>query len=330
MDAFDAMALKYAGVADTPDLIRFVLNVYFKEATMENIMVVRGVSSVDGATIGPVGVYIDGINYPLQFMHNLELLDVERVEFLRGPQGTLYGRNTESGVLNIVTREPGNAFSGTVEATYSIFDTSHGMIPEYEAGVSLDIPVLKDRFFLGIDGRGIISDGFMKNTRTGQDDATKIDRRNIKANALWLPNNNLSVSLVVDAFEYDDGQGLYRVFTSDDGLKNDNPTEMRGFHDSTLDQEGAGQALKIEYEADAFDLVSITGHRDYDQYSVLGSGVGVYDYGKNIWEFDDRFLSQEVRLTSKPDAGPFEWLVGVYGFKEDTDITLSIKPLGDT
>ena len=323
MDAFDAMNLEDAGVRNMPDLIRFVPNVYFKEATMENIMVVRGVSSVDGAIIGPVGVYIDGINYPLQFMHNLELLDIERVEFLRGPQGTLYGRNTESGVLNIVTREPGNEFSGTVKATYGLFDTSHGMIPEYEAGVSLDIPVIKDTFFLGIDGQGIKSDGFMKNTRSGKEDAARIDRKNVKAGALWLPSDRLSVSFTADTYEYDDGQGLYRIFTSDGELRNDNPTEMKGFHDSTLNQEGSGQALKIEYEADAFDLVSVTGHRAYDQYSVLGSGVGVADYGRNVWEFDDRFLSQELRFSSKENSGPFEWLVGVYGFKEETDIYFS-------
>lgn len=323
MDAFDAMDLADAGVGNTPDLIRFVPNVYLKEATMENIMVVRGVSSVDGATIGPVGVYIDGINYPLQFMHNLELLDIERVEFLRGPQGTLYGRNTESGVLNIVTREPGSEFSGTVKATYGMFDTSHGMVPKYEAGVSLDIPVVKDTLFLGIDGQGIKSDGFMKNTRSGKEDAAQIDRKSVKANALWLPSDRLSVSLIADAYEYDDKQGLYRIFASDGGLKNDNPTEMRGFYDSTLDQEGSGQALKVEYEADAFDLVSVTGHRNYDQYSVLGSGVGVEDYGKNVWEFDDRFLSQELRISSKENSGPFEWLAGVYGFKEETDICFS-------
>ncbi len=323
MDAFDAMALEDAGIDNTPDLIRLVPNVYFKQATMENIMVVRGVSSVDGATIGPVGVYIDGINYPLQFMHNLEFLDVERVEFLRGPQGTLYGRNTESGVLNIVTREPSNQVGGMVKATCGMYDTSHGTVPEYQVGVGLDIPVVKDRFFIGIDAQGIKSDGFMKNTRTGDEDAARTDRRNIKADVLWLPSDRLSVLLTADVFEYDDGQGLYRIFTSDDGLKNDNPTEMRGFYDSTLDQEGSGQALKVEYEADAFDLVSVTGHRAYDQYSCLGSGVGVENYGKNTWDFDDRFLSQEVRISSKESSGPFEWLLGVYGFNEKTDIDFS-------
>jgi len=140
---------------------------------------------------------------------------------------------------------------------------------------------------------------------------------------LWLPGDRLSVTFTADACEYDDGQGLYRVFTSDGGLKNDNPTEMRGFHDAILDQEGSGQALKVEYGADAFDLVSVTGHRDYDQHSVLGSGVGVADYGKNVWAFDDRFLSQELRISSKQDSGPFEWLAGVYGFKEETDVYFS-------
>ena len=323
MNAFDSIDLENAGIDNTPDMARFIPNVYFKEATMENIIVVRGVSSVDGSTIGPVGVYIDDINYPLHFMHNMELLNVERIEMLRGPQGTLYGRNTESGVLNIVTRQPGNEFKGTIKGSLGYYDTSHGNVPEYKASASFDIPVLKEKLFLGLNTNFSISDGFMKNRRSGKEDSASLNRKNFRGSAKWIANDRLEFSLIADSSDYDDKQGLYRVFVSKDGLKNDKNTENRGFYNTELDQESSGQVLKGKFKGENFDLLSITGKRNYKQFSVLGSGVGVENYGKNIWDFNDDFYSQEFRFSSKKDSGPFEWLLGFYGFMENTDIDFS-------
>lgn len=323
MNAFDSIDLENAGIDNTPEITRFIPNVYFKEATMENIIVVRGVSSVDGSTIGPVGVYIDDINYPLHFMHNIELLNVERIEMLRGPQGTLYGRNTESGVLNIVTRQPGNEFQGTIKGSLGYYDTSHGNIPEYKASVSFDIPALKQNLFIGLDTNFSISDGFMKNRRFGKEDSASLNRKNLRGSARWIANDRLEFSFIADSSDYDDKQGLYRVFTSKDGLKNDENTENRGFFETQLDQKSSGQVLKAKFKGSKFDLLSITGKRNYEQFSILGSGVGIQNYGKNIWKFNDDFYSQEFRFSSKNNSAPFEWLLGFYGFMEDTDIDFS-------
>ncbi|KIX10959.1 TonB-dependent receptor [Dethiosulfatarculus sandiegensis] len=323
MNAFNSMDLEDAGIESTPEVTRYIPNVYFKEATMENIIVVRGVSSVDGATVSPTGVYVDDINYPLLFMHNLQLLNVERVELLRGPQGTLYGRNTESGVLNIITKQPGNTLKGSVKGSYSFYDTSHGFIPKYQLNGNIDVPIVEDKLFLGVAGVGIMSDGFMKNVRLDKDDAAEIDRSSFRACARWLPTERLEMSLIADASDFSDKQGLYRVFTSQGGLKNNTNTETSGFYESNLDQKNSGQVLKAKYLGEIFDFVSITGRRDYNNSSTLGSGVGLVDYGRNDWEYDDQFLSQEFRISSKDNSGPLEWLLGLYGFKEETDIYFS-------
>ncbi len=320
MNAFDAMEIESAGMENVSEMTRFVPNVFFKKATMENIIVVRGVSSVDASTVGPLGVYIDDVNYPLHFMHNINLFDVERVELLRGPQGTLYGRNTESGVLNIVTRKPDNQFRGSITGTYGVYDTSHGNVPEWQTGIGISGPVIKDTLFMGISAQIKQGDGFMKNTRLDSEDAAGIDHQNLRGSARWMASDRLELSLMADYGLSDDKQGLYRIFTSEGGLKNDKNTEMRGFYDSTLEQEGSGQIFKARYEADSFDLLSITGRREYRQDSLLGTGVGLNDYGDNKWRFDDTLLSQEIRVSSKNEKGNLEWLLGVYGFQEETDI----------
>ncbi|MCP4117052.1 MAG: TonB-dependent receptor [Desulfobacteraceae bacterium] len=323
MDAFDAVEIESAGMDTTAEMTRYVPNVFFKKATMENIIVVRGVSSVDASTVGPVGVYIDDVNYPLHFMHNIDLFDVERVELLRGPQGTLYGRNTESGVLNVVTRKPDNEFRGSITGTYSVYDTSHGAVPEWRTGMGVSGPVIKDRLFMGISARMEQGDGFMENTRLDSEDAAETDHRNLRGSVRWMASDRLELSFMADYGKFDDKQGLYRIFSSEGGLKNDDHTEMRGFYDTKLDQEGSGQIFKAGYDADSFDLLAITGRREYKQDSILGTGVGLSDYGDNKWRFDDTMLSQEVRISSKNENRKLEWLLGVYGFKEETDIYFS-------
>lgn len=323
MNTFDNIEIRDAGISSTSEITRFVPNVFFKKATMENIIVVRGVSSVDASTVGPVGVYIDDINYPLHFMHNIDLFDVERLELLRGPQGTLYGRNAESGVLNIVTKQPNDDFQAEVKADYGFYDTSHGNIPTWKTGVSLSGPIIKDKLYMGLSVQVEESDGYMKNNRLDREDAAGIDHQNVRGTIRWEVSDRLELSLVADNSVLDDKQDLYRIFVSDGGLKNSDREETNGFYDSNMKQEGSGQIVKIKYAANTFDLLSITGKRDYSQDSKLGTSVGLYDMGVNVWEFDDKLLSQEIRLSSKEDRKKLKWLLGFYVFNEDTDIYFS-------
>ncbi len=189
MNTFDAMEIEDAGMDTTSEMTRFIPNVFFKKATMENIIVIRGVSSVDASTVGPVGIYIDDVNYPLHFMHNINLFDIERVEVLRGPQGTLYGRNAESGVLNIVTTQPDNQFRGKITGEYSFYDTSHGNIPKWRTGLSISGPMIKDTLFMGISAQVENSDGFMKNTRLDTEDAAETDQQNLRGNVRWTTSD---------------------------------------------------------------------------------------------------------------------------------------------
>lgn len=323
MNALSAIELESAGIGTTSESMRYIPNVNFKTATMENIMVIRGVSSVDGAIVGPVGVYVDDVSYPLHFMHNFDLLDVERLELLRGPQGTLYGRNTEAGVLKIETQQPDNQVAGKVVAEYGFHDTSHGSIPHWKSAFSLRGPVVEDTLFMGVSGQLAKSDGFMENTRLGTDEAAAIDHQNLRANVVWRPAAQWEISFIADYSLHDDKQGLYRIFSSDQGLKDDENTETRGFYDSKWEQKSSGQVLKVCYEGLDVKVLSITGRRDYEQDSMLGTGVGLYNYGNNLWQFDDDYLSQEIRISSQSETSPLRWLMGIYGFHEETNINFS-------
>ena len=76
-----------------------------------------------GSLYGPAGFYVDDVSYSIPQMRNPALFDIERIEVLKGPQGTLYGRNSESGVINIITKQPDNQLRGKVFGEYGYYDT---------------------------------------------------------------------------------------------------------------------------------------------------------------------------------------------------------------
>ena len=108
LDVFSDLVIKDAGIEKTDDLVRLCPNVHMMDRSCEHIVVIRGISPFRGSTYSPAGFYVDDVSYPLSYMTNPDLLDIRRIEILKGPQGTLYGRNTLSGLVNVVTRKPDN------------------------------------------------------------------------------------------------------------------------------------------------------------------------------------------------------------------------------
>ncbi|NCC84952.1 MAG: TonB-dependent receptor, partial [Clostridia bacterium] len=120
MDVFSDFQLEDAGMDNAMDLVGFSSNLHLHQHNaFQNLIVIRGISTSQASLYSPAGFYIDDVCYPSQFMPNLELYDIERAEVLKGPQGTLYGRNAESGVVNIVTKQPDDTFRAKALTEYS-------------------------------------------------------------------------------------------------------------------------------------------------------------------------------------------------------------------
>lgn len=165
ISAFSSDQLEAQGITSTLQLGQYVPNLFAFNNTglgSANGYYLRGLGNTESiATFDPpVGTYVDDIYLSRQNANNLSFLDVERVEVLRGPQGTLFGRNTTGGAISVIMRDPGDTVGGYFEVGYGRFQRILGR-------ASIDIP-LTDSFAVKVSGFWDNDAGYAKNTTVGE------------------------------------------------------------------------------------------------------------------------------------------------------------------
>ena len=157
----------------------------------------RGVSMNDWSfnQTGPVAVYLDEGYKGNPSLLAVPFFDLERVEVLRGPQGTLYGKNTTGGAVNFITRQPTMENEGTVTVGAGNYGLS-----EVEAAFNA---VLSDVLAVRLAGTYAQQDGWLKNVTPGIDDANSIDEHGVRLSVLWQPQDNLEVLLRASSAQSD-------------------------------------------------------------------------------------------------------------------------------
>ncbi len=165
ISAFSADQLEAQGVSNTLQLGQYVPNLVAQNNTglgSANAYFLRGLGNTETiATFDPpVGTYVDDIYISRQNANNLSLFDVERVEVLRGPQGTLFGRNTTGGAINVIMRKPGDKISGYAEIGYGSYNKKL-------ARGSIDLP-LASTLAVKVSGYWQDDKGYVRNVTTGE------------------------------------------------------------------------------------------------------------------------------------------------------------------
>jgi iron complex outermembrane receptor protein len=163
--AFSAEALESRNVTDTLDIVQYVPSLIGHNNTglgSANTYFLRGAGTTESLATqdAPVGTYIDDIYISRQSANNFSLFNVDRIEVLRGPQGTLFGRNTTGGAINVLLKKPGVTFGGFGEASYGRFDRR-----AVRAGV--DLPV-SENVLTSLAAYFIEDDGYVDNITTGE------------------------------------------------------------------------------------------------------------------------------------------------------------------
>ena len=165
VSAFSADLLSQRGISTPLQLIQYVPNLFGSNNTglgSANAYYIRGLGNTETiATFDPpVGTYVDDIYMSRQNGNNFAFFDIDRIEVLRGPQGTLFGRNTTGGAVNVIMKRPSETLGGYIEAAYGAYDK------KLIRG-SIDLP-LSDGIQMKISGYFQDDDGYVRNTTTGE------------------------------------------------------------------------------------------------------------------------------------------------------------------
>ncbi len=312
--------IKDAVIEATHDIQNFVPNMKTGAAGSRgyyNLISIRGISNTGIGDPG-VALYIDDIPYTDTYIFNTPIFDVDRIEVLKGPQGTLYGKNTEAGAINIVTKQPGNKIGGWASVELGTYDYIKG-------AASLDVPVIADTLAFRITGFADRRNGYIKNVTNDSD----VDGQQTKAGrigAYYTPTDDLSINLNLSYTDMDDG-GFPLVPMNKDKYAEGTGIGSLGDFEIAKNYEGESKSqdilssLKVKYEMDALDIIAVTGLRSNDNKLTLDGDATPAPMFIGFNSNDATAFTQEVRFISKPEITDFKWIIGAFYGNEDKDIS---------
>lgn len=284
----------------------------------------RGInSSDDGAGLdNSVSLFLDGIYIGRGASINFDMFDLERIEVLKGPQGTLFGRNSIGGAISVVTEKPADEFGGKVGLTVG----NEGIL-RYQGFITGPI---SDNLFGKIVVNHREHDGFVDNVLLGTELQDE-DQTSVRAQLRWT-GDNVEWLLSADTMD-DDRADIGRTPFADNaplsaiGAANgiSGPRQQAAPYDGFSKREASGISLTGDYTLANGTLTSITGFRSSEtDWEMASVGVGLGAIGLPFDEVIDKIqeeidtFSQEFRWTSDLD-GNINYTAGAFFFTEDTD-----------
>lgn len=267
---------------------------------------VRGLSNFNFLSRDPVAFYVDDVPYDYADFLTTDQPDLERVEVLRGPQSTLYGRNAEAGVVNLITRKPTNKFEFNSSAIYGNYNNL-----DLRAGVGG--PLIEDKLFFRLSGKYGSRDGYLENTFLNRD----VDYQSGgtgRAQLLWTPSKDWDISFNTSLDDDHDGAAPLVL------LGQSNPYKIKQNFDGFSNLNSNTQSLRVAYKQPDFRFTSITARRFSGQKFENEADLTTADIVTQIGEIDSTVVSQEVRLQSPEAAKQFQWLLGGYFESRDFNV----------
>lgn len=305
-----------AGIRTIQDASVYVPNLQITEFTARRLSFpfVRGIGS--GLGDPAVITYIDGVPQFGFGGTNLPLLDVERIEFLRGPQGTLYGRNSLGGLIHVITERPTAEPQIGATVGYGNFDTQR-----YSASYSG--PTTEGGPLLSASALYTMREGFTDNRFTGND----VDDRDSffgRGQLLFTPDSRSEIRLTLYGERARDGGFALADISA---LKAD-PHIIDQDFEGEVERDVISPTVTWNRYGDSVDFVSITAYQDWDVLETSDFDFTSIDGVRRESEESEHYFYQEVRFSSpedKPlrvsDDKTLRWLVGASGFYSDSEVS---------
>ena len=332
--AFGEEDLALGGIEDVSRLEHMVPGLRFGQSGHEVRLAMRGTRTNNVGTEAEqvVGIFEDGVYVPTTTQALGAYVDVERIEVLRGPQGTLYGRNTFGGTINIITNEP--SFEG-IEYNVSGLYGAYG---RYRVAGMLNLP-MSDTFAVRLAGLSDTHDGYIENTNQAgtADDLNDKDMQFFRATLKWQPTDTFDASLRVASSTVDSNGsaiwgyqqiggyvgGVYRQghqYAPADASDNfdQGPWKVSRNLASLADVESTSTTLSLNWDWNfatfkvIYNFTDFEGQQQYD--SDYSDGGDPLNNGFTGWDSEQETWSAEVQLVSNTE-GSLEWMLGYYYYE---------------
>ena len=281
-----------------------------------------------------VATFVDGVYRSRSgLLASTDLVDMERIEVLKGPQGTLFGKNTSGGVVSMFTKKPDlSETSGSVDLSYEEYNRARA------TGV-VNVPLSSTAGFR-LAGTWAKGDGWLDNVVTGNE-LNDLDRYSLRGQLLFVPNEDLSIRVIADYAELDETCCTALRFENDPrsgafnspiaaaiGSQVIDPADIEDYKvdlnvDPRLKAEDRGISAEINWDLGGVNLTSISAWRDYQDSNFKDNdftGVATLLSNQNLPEVS--LLSQELRLAGTADsvAKGLDWTIGAFYSKEQIEL----------
>lgn len=316
-------AISQTGVRQLKDVAEFIPNLVISDGTdFTSEVRIRGVGA-NSRNIGfdtRVGVYLDGVYLGQSPALNQELLDLERIEVLRGPQGTLFGKNTVAGAINLISKEPSDTLEGHIGAEL-------GNLNAKQLTASLNLPI-SDKLATKFSFNKQTRDGFVTNLATGNDNINEQDATSYRAQVRYDMSESFKANLSIDGMQSDrtsyTGEPITDTFGRE--LTSESPKlfEISSTSDPVEERDINGIALTLDWSLDnGHDVRSITAFRDSEISYSNDSDYAALDLLHIGYNDAYEQTSQEFQYISPANA-KLEYVAGLYLYSQDSETSRTV------
>lgn len=320
VSALSAAQLEVRGVTTTQDFVAAIPNMSFDQSFtyLNSFVVLRGVTQINNAD-SPVAIVVDGVPQNNQKQFRMNLVDIERIEVLKGPQGALYGRNALGGAVNIVTKAPAASFGGFAGVSFasgSDVTVNAAVSGPLAAGTSFRLTAQDRR------SDGLIRNDFLGRTVDGIDHDSLV-----RAKLAIDAGRDVTVDINAGWNDFRAGANHDSIVPGGDVTKVVNPVPNQ--FGKTFGRIGDA-SVKVDLGTRLGTLSSITAFTDLQESyrgdldfsnprDLPGGFLGLGFQAGQGQELKVRMTSQELRLTS-PDSGPVRYIAGLYALRTDRQV----------
>lgn len=355
VSAFSDQSLEARNVSSIESIAQFVPNVQFDGAaalsggSSNATIFIRGVGQNDFALFSDpgVGTYVDGVFLGRSMGGIMDVLDVQGLEVLRGPQGTLFGKNTIGGALNITSRKPNEELGGELSATVGSFNRTD------IKGV-VNLPLVEDVLLSRFSVASIQRDGYAERIVDGEDLGDK-DSRAARMQLLWHASDDIAVTFSAD---YTRGRAhsaantlisanssaffptMFNIMVApstgivapngqagfNSSWVTNDPYKTYGTGPNFSDLDSWGVSATVEWALnDDVNFKSITSSRGLEAKFARDGDNTPYTFRETINDNEQEQFSQEFQLSGVSFDGQLDWLAGLYYFEESGEEDAEIK-----